>query len=149
MPSSQSVWLSRLLRDPAVYFVCKGVEGGIATGATWPVPPCFLDRTTAGATVAGAAATAAGAAAAGADPAKPEPNALRGAAAAEACAQDLAAVWLGYGVASVLLLLGAASCLLRGCRVRSRDDPTPPSEIAYSIARSEPGGGTVVKTTGA
>ena len=26
------------LRDPAVYFVCEGVEGGIATGATWPQP---------------------------------------------------------------------------------------------------------------
>ena len=104
------VWLSRLLRDPAVYFVCEGVEGGIATGATWPVPPCFLDRTTAG-------AAAAGAAAAGADPATPEPNALRGASAADACAQDLAAAWLGYGVASVLLLLGAASCL-HGCLPR-------------------------------
>ena len=104
------VWLSRRLRDPAAYFVCEGVEGGIATGATWPVPPCFLDRTTAG-------AAAAGTAAAGADPATPEPNALRGAPAADACAQELAAAWLGYGVASVLLLLGAASCL-HGCLPR-------------------------------
>eukprot|EP00964_Phaeocystis_antarctica_P079587 scaffold49593_cov63-Phaeocystis_antarctica.AAC.2 len=131
-PSSQ-----RLLRDPAVYFVCEGVEGGIATGATWPVPPCFLDHT------AASAAAAAVAAAAGADPAKREANALRGAPAAEACAQELVAAWLGYGVASVLLLLGAASCLLRGCRVRMRDDPPQPSEIVYSIARSEPVGSTV------
>lgn len=121
------------------------MEGGIATGATWPVPPCFLDRTTASAAVA-ASATAAVAAAAGADPAKREANALRGAPAAEACAQELVAVWLGYGVASVLLLLGAASCLLRGCRVRMRDDPPPPSEIVYSIARSEPVGSTVGST---
>ena len=126
-----------MLRDPAVYFVCEGVEGGIATGATWPVPPCFLDRT------AASAAAAAVAAAAGADPAKREPNALRGAPAAEACAHELVAAWLGYGVASALLLLGAASCLLRGCHVRMRDDPPPPSEIVYSIARSEPVGSTV------
>ena len=106
------------------------------------MPPCFLDRTAASATAASAAAAAV-AAAAGADPAKREPNALRGAPAAEACAHELVAAWLGYGVASALLLLGAASCLLRGCRVRMRDDPPPPSEIVYSIARSEPVGSTV------
>ena len=28
------------------YFYCKGVSAGVATGDTWPVPPCFEDRTT-------------------------------------------------------------------------------------------------------
>ena len=28
------------------YYLCENVVGGVATGATWPVPPCFEDRTT-------------------------------------------------------------------------------------------------------
>ena len=64
------------LRDPAVYFVCEGVEGGIATGATWPVPPCFLDRTDAARAAEAGAALGAVAAAAG-------PSARRAAPAAE------------------------------------------------------------------
>lgn len=28
------------------YYACKGVKNGIATGDTWPVPPCFQDKTT-------------------------------------------------------------------------------------------------------
>ena len=27
------------------YYKCENVDG-VATGATWPVPPCFMDRTT-------------------------------------------------------------------------------------------------------
>ena len=27
------------------YFKCENVLGGVATGKTWPVPPCFEDRT--------------------------------------------------------------------------------------------------------
>ena len=29
----------------ASYYTCEGVEGGVATGDTDPVPPCFEDRT--------------------------------------------------------------------------------------------------------
>ena len=29
----------------ASYFKCEGVEGAVATGDTFPVPPCFEDRT--------------------------------------------------------------------------------------------------------
>lgn len=29
------------------FYDCEGVAGGIATGDTWPVPPCFEDRTVA------------------------------------------------------------------------------------------------------
>jgi hypothetical protein len=28
------------------YYKCENVLGGVATGATWPVPPCFADKTT-------------------------------------------------------------------------------------------------------
>ena len=28
------------------YYLCENVVGGVATGATWPVQPCFEDRTT-------------------------------------------------------------------------------------------------------
>ena len=31
------------------YFHCEGVEGGIAKGGTWPVPPCFTNETVAAA----------------------------------------------------------------------------------------------------
>jgi hypothetical protein len=27
------------------YYFCQGVSGGVATGRTWPVPPCFDDQT--------------------------------------------------------------------------------------------------------
>lgn len=27
------------------YYYCEGVASGVATGATWPVPPCFEDKT--------------------------------------------------------------------------------------------------------
>ena len=27
------------------YYKCEHVTSGVATGATWPVPPCFEDRT--------------------------------------------------------------------------------------------------------
>jgi len=27
------------------YFHCEGVQGGVAKGSTWPVPPCFTDLT--------------------------------------------------------------------------------------------------------
>lgn len=27
------------------YYACEGVAGGVATGATWPVPPCFENQT--------------------------------------------------------------------------------------------------------
>ena len=27
------------------YYSCEGVLGGVATGSTWPVPPCFDDQT--------------------------------------------------------------------------------------------------------
>jgi polygalacturonase len=27
------------------YYYCEGVKDGVATGTTWPVPPCFEDRT--------------------------------------------------------------------------------------------------------
>ena len=27
------------------YHTCSGVESGVATGDTWPVPPCFQDST--------------------------------------------------------------------------------------------------------
>jgi len=27
------------------YYYCKGVKTGVATGTTWPVPPCFEDQT--------------------------------------------------------------------------------------------------------
>ena len=40
----------------ADYYVCEGVSGGVATGSTWPVPPCFEDQTTAAATVGASAA---------------------------------------------------------------------------------------------
>ena len=26
------------------YYKCEGVTGGVATGGTWPIPPCFTDR---------------------------------------------------------------------------------------------------------
>jgi hypothetical protein len=29
-----------------VYLSCDGVSHGVATGNTWPIPPCFTDRTT-------------------------------------------------------------------------------------------------------
>lgn len=29
------------------YYVCEGISGGVATGSTWPVPPCFEDQTAA------------------------------------------------------------------------------------------------------
>jgi polygalacturonase len=29
------------------YYKCRGVASGVATGDTWPVPPCFTDNTTA------------------------------------------------------------------------------------------------------
>lgn len=32
------------------YYVCEGISGGVATGSTWPVPPCFEDQTTAATT---------------------------------------------------------------------------------------------------
>jgi hypothetical protein len=41
-------WLlikTRTRRDISNYFTCQGVWGGVATGGTWPVPACFLDRT--------------------------------------------------------------------------------------------------------
>ena len=38
--------VSARLQDTSQYYSCEGVEGGVATGATWPVPPCFVDRTT-------------------------------------------------------------------------------------------------------
>ena len=28
------------------YYECKGIAGGVAIGDTWPVPPCFEDKTT-------------------------------------------------------------------------------------------------------
>lgn len=28
------------------YYLCEGVASGVATGNTWPVPPCFEDQTT-------------------------------------------------------------------------------------------------------
>ena len=31
------------------YYYCEGVSQGVATGTTWPVPPCFEDRTLAAA----------------------------------------------------------------------------------------------------
>merc|ERR1711871_678441 len=27
------------------YYKCEGVKSGVATGTTWPVPPCFEDKT--------------------------------------------------------------------------------------------------------
>ena len=27
------------------YFHCEGVQGAVATGGTWPVPPCFSNNT--------------------------------------------------------------------------------------------------------
>jgi hypothetical protein len=27
------------------YYTCAGVKSGVATGTTWPVPPCFEDQT--------------------------------------------------------------------------------------------------------
>ena len=33
------------LRDESKYYACEGVVGGVATGKTWPVPPCFRDAT--------------------------------------------------------------------------------------------------------
>jgi len=101
--SAHLATLAPRLRDQGLYFVCEGVEGGLATGTTWPVPPCFLDHT---------AASTAASAAAGADP-----------PAAEACEHQLAAAWLGYGVASLLLLLGTAGCLLHGCMSTACTDP--------------------------
>jgi hypothetical protein len=35
------------------YYKCEGVKSGVATGNTWPVPPCFEDQTS-GATAAAA-----------------------------------------------------------------------------------------------
>jgi len=32
--------------DGGGYYACEGVLSGVATGATWPVPPCFADQTT-------------------------------------------------------------------------------------------------------
>ena len=32
-------------RSDEVYVRCEGVEHGIATGNTWPIPPCFADNT--------------------------------------------------------------------------------------------------------
>ena len=29
----------------ASYYKCEGVQGAVATGATYPVPQCFEDRT--------------------------------------------------------------------------------------------------------
>jgi len=34
--------------DVQKYYTCKGVESGVATGDTFPVPPCFRDETTRG-----------------------------------------------------------------------------------------------------
>jgi hypothetical protein len=36
-PAPDGVW------GKAFYF-CEGVERGVATGGTWPVPPCFSQR---------------------------------------------------------------------------------------------------------
>uniref|UniRef100_A0A7S3DQZ5 Uncharacterized protein n=1 Tax=Entomoneis paludosa TaxID=265537 RepID=A0A7S3DQZ5_9STRA len=33
------------IRSPQHYFVCRGVERGVATGATFPIPSCFADKT--------------------------------------------------------------------------------------------------------
>jgi len=41
-------WLLRTsykMRNVKQYFECRGVEGGIARGSTWPVPSCFHDET--------------------------------------------------------------------------------------------------------
>ncbi len=27
------------------YYYCEGVGSGVAKGSTWPVPPCFEDKT--------------------------------------------------------------------------------------------------------
>lgn len=40
-------FLSIRLEDATAYYVCEGVNGGVATGDTWPVPPCFVDATVA------------------------------------------------------------------------------------------------------
>lgn len=44
--AARLAWLSPALRDKSTYYLCEGVEGGVAMGGTWPVPPCFADRTT-------------------------------------------------------------------------------------------------------
>ena len=46
MMAGRAAWLSPQLRDTSAYYMCEGVEQGVATGETWPVPPCFVDRTT-------------------------------------------------------------------------------------------------------
>lgn len=33
------------LGDTTSFYVCEGVEHGVASGDTWPVPSCFADRT--------------------------------------------------------------------------------------------------------
>ena len=38
--------VSLRLKDTTAYYMCEGVERGIATGATWPIPHCFVDKTT-------------------------------------------------------------------------------------------------------
>jgi hypothetical protein len=39
------VAILRMQEDVTDYFACQGVSGGIARGATWPVPSCFHDDT--------------------------------------------------------------------------------------------------------
>eukprot|EP01052_Picozoa_sp_SAG31_P043274 SAG31_NODE_7156_length_1771_cov_7.286483_2_plen_96_part_00 len=39
IPNGQKPW------EKVGYYVCEGVQNGVATGDTYPVPPCFEDRT--------------------------------------------------------------------------------------------------------
>jgi len=43
--AARTVQLALSMSQPDGYFVCKGVDAGVATGKTWPVPSCFVDRT--------------------------------------------------------------------------------------------------------
>ena len=49
-PPSDGAW-------GTAYYACEGVAGGVATGASWPVPPCFEDQTDAAKAAANAVAS--------------------------------------------------------------------------------------------
>ena len=43
--SARLALLTPWLADRSAYAVCEGVEGGVASGHTWPIPGCLEDRT--------------------------------------------------------------------------------------------------------
>ena len=88
------------------YYVCEGIEDGVAMGSTWPVPPCFIDRTTRQLT---------------------SPERLL------PCANQHLG-WLGVG--SALAVLFAAACMRRAWHERSERGAGRPREYAMVATSS-------------